>query len=159
MRVKAVLRGLLPAALLLSAGCGRSLTPVEGVVTCDGKPVPGATVCLMPEGDAGQPACAQTDAAGAFQVRTFRDADGAWPGPYRITVVAPPPPPDLGDTKGASMTELMRRWGEAMKERQKNPVKPPVEVPTTYGAFATTPLRLAVPAGGRVTLQLRSDGQ
>lgn len=59
--------------------------PVRGVITCQGKPVDGATITLVPVGDMA-PARGKTDATGRFSLSTFQPDDGAVPGRYRVTV-------------------------------------------------------------------------
>ncbi len=151
--------GLMLVVLVGLAGCARGRVPVEGIVTLDGKPVPGAVVSIAAEDGGGQPAHALSGADGSFRVQTLRQGDGAWPGSYRVAVAVPVPPPDAGITPGMTLAEQMRRYGEAMRERAEHPVKPPMEIPATYTSFGTTPLRLEVPAGGRITLELHTPGR
>ena len=77
---------LIPFGLAMS-GCGPDYpetVPVSGTVTLDGQPVAGASVVFTPE--AGDLATATTDSSGQFQLSTYRLADGAAPGHYRVTV-------------------------------------------------------------------------
>ena len=72
---------------LVLPGCGPKYPetiPVAGTVTLDDEPVAGAAVVFTPE--EGEEATATTDAAGRFELSTFRLADGALPGKYRVTV-------------------------------------------------------------------------
>jgi hypothetical protein len=61
--------------------------PVTGSVTWKGKPVPNATVVLIPAGGAGQESAAGvTDASGKFQLTTYNLNDGAHAGEYQVKV-------------------------------------------------------------------------
>jgi hypothetical protein len=81
----------LAAALCLcltAAGCKDSeleLTPVEGTVTLDGKPLAGAGVLFQPEGG-GRPATGITDAEGKFTLTTLEQGDGAHVGMNQVSV-------------------------------------------------------------------------
>lgn len=73
--------------MLICAGCGRSertLYPVEGTVTYDGKAVEGASVLFIPEN--GAPSTGKTDASGKYALIT-RGKAGAPEGKYDVTVV------------------------------------------------------------------------
>lgn len=81
-----LLVALIPLGLALS-GCGPDYpetVPVSGTVTLGGQPVTGASIVFTPE--AGDQATATTDSSGQFQLSTYRLADGAAPGHYRVTV-------------------------------------------------------------------------
>lgn len=150
--------GLMLVVLVGLAGCARGRVPVEGLVTLDGQPVPGAVISIATEDGTSQPAHALTEADGSFRMQTLRLGDGAWPGSYRVAVVVPVPPPDAGITPDMPLAEQFRRYGEAMRERAKHPVKPPVDIPALYTNLGTTPLRLDVPADGRITLEMHTPG-
>src|SRR5262249_13168360 len=75
------------------SGCGgRSLAPVRGRVTCNGKPVVAASITFSPvpgsEGDrdAGKPGTGFTDAQGSYQLSTYKPYDGALVGQHRVLV-------------------------------------------------------------------------
>jgi hypothetical protein len=72
----------------LLVGCARSsnakTTPVEGVVTFLGKPVPGAIVTFIPEN--APLATGETDSEGRFVLMTRRPGDGTVPGNCRVTI-------------------------------------------------------------------------
>jgi hypothetical protein len=80
---------LLGIGLLL--GCGPSNPPtykVFGVVSLDGKPVPGATITFIPEiGTDAQPAVGTSDHEGKYSLTTFVSGDGAMKGMYTVTVM------------------------------------------------------------------------
>jgi hypothetical protein len=77
------------------AGCGKAgpdrspVYPVEGVVTFDGKPTPGAMIVLHPKSGAasGVPTPrAQVEKDGSFRFTTYDAGDGAPPGDYVATI-------------------------------------------------------------------------
>ena len=88
------------AVVLLSVttcGCSNSTeyetTLVSGVVTCQGKPVPNATVNFTPvpdenrsAGQRGRVALGLTDKDGRFTLTTYQDGDGAIVGKHIVTV-------------------------------------------------------------------------
>src|SRR5712692_350445 len=90
MRIRkrsALLGSFLSAVILTAAGCGGDKTvKVEGLVTLDGNPLPGATVSFMPVGE-GRAATGQTGADGSFRLGTFGTDDGALAGEYKVIVV------------------------------------------------------------------------
>jgi hypothetical protein len=150
-------RGLCSGVLALTlfapgAGCGGAKrVPVEGVVTLDGKPVEGAAVTFMPEGDKGTTAVGQTEAGGVFRL-----IDGAWPGSYKVLVTK------TEDTALARLKAEAPDPAAAEREYYKTlRTSPPMRslLPAVYGDSAQTPLRWAVPGDGKKTLDLRSTGR
>ena len=142
------------ACTALVAGCGRrgpDVQYVEGVVTVQGRPLAGATVCFYPVGG-GLPGAGQTDAEGQYTLTTpnARPAAGATVGEFTVTVEKYedlrdefPPPPPASDAQGFA------RWNEEMrviveKRRQQ---KPKLLTPEIYSQAATTPLKATVKKG------------
>lgn len=76
---------LLPFA---AVGCsGPTFVPLEGVLTLDGEPVEGATVCLTPKDrEVGRDAAGTCDSSGRFVVSTGSDP-GCVVGEYSISVL------------------------------------------------------------------------
>jgi hypothetical protein len=78
----------------VTAGCGPRTYPVEGtVVFDDNRPateLAGGFVTFQPVDDKAS-AQGSIGPEGTFRLSTFRQGDGALPGPYRV-VVSPPPP-------------------------------------------------------------------
>ena len=77
---------------LLIAGCGdgKSLLPVSGSLTIDGKPADGAVLLFFPGDPEGAVSTGNTDASGVFKLRT----DGEWgalPGQYTVAITWPDP--------------------------------------------------------------------
>jgi hypothetical protein len=93
-------RASLLCALVTLAGCGKGSSSdvkteqVEGVVTLDGKPVPGATVTFSPvDENQGAPATGVTDDSGRYALttiaggRTGKPGAGTAAGEYYVGVV------------------------------------------------------------------------
>jgi hypothetical protein len=148
-------RGALLALVALSAsGCGKGTVTVEGAVTLDGQPVPGATVLFMPEGGNGRAASALTDDDGNFRVTTYEEGDGALPGHYRIVVTR---------TEGVPQPPAMFQPGDEKKvighyRAVKNKERKKSTLPPNYGNEATSPLKCRVPTDGKLVLELQSRG-
>jgi hypothetical protein len=74
------------------AGCGRSIVPVKGRVTFDGKPVTEAAVTFNPlpkkedDLEPGKPATGYTDADGKYALSTYKNYDGALVGKHRVNI-------------------------------------------------------------------------
>ena len=102
-------------------GCGESLpetTPVTGTVTFAGKPLTSGDVTLHPqviaEGLPRRPARGSLDAAGTFQLSTFRSGDGAVPGTYHVTIHSYANRTDKFDDSGTFTPQwgIPRRYGD-----------------------------------------------
>lgn len=160
----ALLGLFLSAVILSTAGCGKGKTiKVEGVVTLDGKPLPGATVSFMPVGE-GRPASGRTDADGRFRLTTYRTDDGALPGDYKVVVVVKEadekflgrdPETFTNEEKASARVGTMTPKGKK-KIAAEQSKKPPSKVPAIYGDVTQTPLREVVPPPGKVELALRT---
>jgi hypothetical protein len=80
--------------LLTAAGCGSDHPPVysvTGKVTYQGKPVEGAEIVFVPQGEKQTTSAhGTTDAAGKYAVKTFFSAEqevkGAQPGQYKVVI-------------------------------------------------------------------------
>lgn len=108
-------------SLVILTGCSSGdaerpmRVPVTGKVIYQGKPVEGAHVTFVPQGQGLNSAFGTTDAAGVFKLSTFEVDDGAQPGAYAVTISkmvieggqkpgseplntgTPPPPPKTMD--------------------------------------------------------------
>ena len=91
-----------PVFLIECGGCrGKDrldVTPVRGQVVYKGLGVPQATVIFFPVDPADEKArkmrpFAYADGEGQFEVKTYVDGDGAPPGKYRVSIIAPSGPP------------------------------------------------------------------
>lgn len=83
------MKNIFPIALALSlfslaTGCGKSLSGVSGMVTLDGKPLPGAYVEFSPP--AGRPSMGRTDAAGHYQLEYSTSKSGVEPGEHTVRI-------------------------------------------------------------------------
>jgi len=114
-------------------------------VLLDGKPLAGASVQLVPQGQ-GRDATAQTDAQGTFKVSTFRPGDGALPGTYKVVISPPIGTPD--PTQYASADEAMA----AAARPAPKPAGP--AFPEKYTRPDQTPLTIQVPLDKPLRLEL-----
>ena len=94
-RTRLIIASLLSAWLPLAVGCGQArparvpVVPVEGAITFNGQPLPGALIVLHPKtsGSATAPAPrAQVEKDGSFRFTTYDAGDGAPPGEYVATI-------------------------------------------------------------------------
>lgn len=151
MSVRSLWGGAAVALALVGAGCGgNSPVSVRGTVTLDGRPVEGATVLFIPEGE-GRQATGQTGADGSFRLTTVTSNDGAFPGNYKVVVqytegVEPPPAENVRDA--------MQGMEKAQRTAKK--AAPKYVIPARYSDPAKTELRQAVPTDGPVNLALVS---
>jgi hypothetical protein len=89
---------IIPFLMCLLCGCGGQsefpIAPVSGVVTCEGKPVPGAQVFFEPlqTGESalvGKQGYAAANEKGEFVITTYDSGDGAVIGKHAVHVLAP----------------------------------------------------------------------
>ena len=130
--------GGLLACAALAAGCGGPVN-VEGKVVRDGKPVAGATVVFLPEGE-GTEAGDVTDKEGGFRLKNPQK-EGILPGEYLVTVSKTVWPPGM---KEPGPFEMNIPLMEKMKE----------SLPADYTVKDKTPLKVTVPRGGTKDLLL-----
>lgn len=125
------------------AGCGRkAVAPTAaaaGVLTCDGKPLPGMNLTFTPV--AGRSATGTTDAEGRFSLSTFKRGDGAVPGKHRVTLSSPSTDEPMPGTPEAAA------WKPAALRFAKK-----------YAAPGTTDLEVEIPAGGNTAIVLDVEG-
>ncbi len=77
---------------LAATGCGPfrpTVVPASGIVTLDGKPLPGGFVRLVPAGS--RPATGEIGPDGRFALGTFAAADGCVLGTHGVEVIGPLP--------------------------------------------------------------------
>jgi hypothetical protein len=130
------------------AGCGGPrLSPVEGVVLLDGKPLADAAVQFVPQ-SAGRDATGQTDAAGKFVMSTKNPRDGVHPGAYKV-VISPP----TGSADSATYGSADEAMAAASKRAPSKPSGP--TFPQKYARADLTPLTQEVPVKGKVTFELK----
>jgi hypothetical protein len=122
---------------LAVAGCGQgshpACVPVEGTVTLNGKPLPGAIVEFYPvvaPGEAALPfSRGQTDASGRYQLKCDNRQAGAVVGKHRVVV----------------------RLAPTERDPDAPPKKTPASaIPVPYLTASQTPLEVEVAAGQSV---------
>lgn len=140
-------KGMLVALLMIVAGLGmvaypyfkqkqaEGRAPVQGTVTgADGEPLVGALVRFhaseLRNGAVETVSCV-SQAEGRFACQAF-------PGAYRVTLLAAPP------------------LGQRPKDAPPQPRVPP-GVPTRYTSTKDTPWEVHVPRGGKVDVELRVE--
>jgi hypothetical protein len=131
--------------LLLAVGCGPDTSHLpktvtaDGIVTLDGKPVEGAQVVLVTEGENSNGAFGATDASGRFSLRAFEQKEGAIPGSYKVqiskTIVKQLSPAEATNLDG----------GE--------PLRYDYGVPPKYTGFKTSGLSAVIPDSGTTDLK------
>jgi hypothetical protein len=136
-------------ALVGLVGCGGS-SAVEGIVTLEGTPVPGATVTFQSTDGKGQPGTGLTDANGNFTISSG-NKKGLAAGTYKVII-----------TKGSAITgvdpekmkpgspdyEKMMKKSMGGKEgpmAAKAASTPKSELPAKYAVASTTPFEVTVP--------------
>jgi hypothetical protein len=161
----ALLVAFLSAVMLTTVGCGSAgkTFKVGGVVTLDGKPLPGATVSFMPMGE-GRAATGRTDTDGRFLLGTFGTEDGAAAGEYKVVITVSAANENLSkDPKTWSNEEKMAARmtmtpkGKQQAAEKKRKTAP--SLPSIYGDVNQTPLKQVVPTPGEVELNLRSTAR
>ncbi len=162
---------VLLAITALAIGCSDSnpkTYPVSGVVTLDGKPVPGATVTFIPDDSKSNSAATSCDDKGKYSMSTFKQDDGAIPGSYKIIVAkyqrgaeespyGDKPPEAVEQTPEA----ISEAYGKGYSGPPKgNAAKAPKEwndVPDKYGDLAKSGLSFIVePKENTFNIELKS---
>lgn len=111
---------LVAAGLLLTLlGCGARGINVSGIVTQDGKPLPGAVVTFIPVGDTqGLGGSGITGADGKFVLQAGRAETGIAPGEYKVTVSrflrkdGTPPPADVPLSESDARETLPAKYSD-----------------------------------------------
>lgn len=89
------------AAVAVVSGCGTGPYPVSGVITLDGKPLPGAYVTFLPTTKAGTEigsSYGRTGPDGRYTLTTVqKDRPGVGQGEHKVTVSLPRPVTGKGD--------------------------------------------------------------
>jgi hypothetical protein len=133
--------------LVAACGCSKSgvtFAPVEGTVTCNGRPVSYAQVIfVVDEDNRGPRAVGITDEAGHFRLATDDGKDGAPVGRHRVCVI---------DT--SAMAEKLGKFVKHAPEVPGRGVAPKkavgkAAIPPEYGRPAGTPLRAEVRPGAQ----------
>jgi hypothetical protein len=154
--VRLVAAACLLVGLVGCSGAGGSLNSVAvtGTVTRGGKPVEGANVTFVPQGQGARAAFGTTDASGRFSLTTLKPGDGAIAGLYGVTVekasaTAPASAPPAGlDPASPEGMAAARAAYEASKAKGESSPKPEDLLPEKYKTVATSGLKADVQAAG-----------
>jgi hypothetical protein len=96
--LRCLLLALILCGFVATSGCGRksrvSVSPVRGRVLYNGQGVSPATVVFFPVDSGNENAdklrpFAYVESDGQFQLKTYVTGDGAPPGKYRVSIIAP----------------------------------------------------------------------
>jgi hypothetical protein len=163
----ALLGSVALVAVLTNLGCSKgNLSKVEGIVTLDGKPLPGATVSFVPVNKEGKPAFGRTDKDGSFRLTTIRTDDGAQPGEYQVVVVVEEADEKLVGRDPQSFTDEEKRamrmgtmTPSGKRQVAENKKKQASPVPAIYSDVKQTPLKEVVPTSGKIELALRTGAR
>lgn len=140
------LRAVTLAVLTVATGCGRGpqSAEVEGVITCDGRPLANVEVIFLPDpeqGTLGPRSGGYTDDAGRYRLTT--SGEGTAVGTCRVTVR------DLTTIRGPFA---------ATRNPTTPATSPKVRFADAYLSPSTTPLRSVVVQPGRNTLSFDLPG-
>ena len=124
--VSVVLLGLL--------GCGKSVHPVHGTVTFEGKPLAsGGTITFLPLTEqTGKVASGMIAEDGTYRLTTNRPGDGSTPGEYRVVIMQstekePTPTPDGTPVAPILSVPLADRIPGIYADHYKSPLTAKVE--------------------------------
>ena len=122
--------------LQVAVGCWQpKMAKVSGAVTSQGRPVPDAIVQFVPTKGPG--AAGRTDTEGRFSLTTLKPGDGAFLGPFRVTVQPFIPGND--------------------PEKPTPPPPPRPDIPDRYRTVDKTPLTAEVVAGKKNVIDFKLD--
>lgn len=158
-----VSRILALAFLIGSFGCGSSGKPVKvaGTVTLDGAPLEGVTVMFIPAKE-GRQATGITDSDGKFELTTIKSHDGALPGEYKVTVMAPREGGGSGNISDPNSKEAKEMFAKLLNESREGKPREAMEAKQTvhpnYTRPEKTPLKEKVPSDGALEIKLRKNG-
>jgi hypothetical protein len=134
-------------ASIFVPSCAPSLPPfteVEGTVTLDGSPLPGATIEFVPLLDHFPPrynSRAVTDDQGHYRlVSDFNQTSGALATKHRVLVREQPIPDGMEQRSRENLLRI-REWEKSLVNRP---------IPPAYGQFGQTPLTVEVKQGQSV---------
>jgi hypothetical protein len=137
-----MLASILLTAPLLAGGCGKAgqeripVVPVDGAVTFDGKPLPGAMIVLHPKNGGATTAPtprAQVEKDGSFRFTTYDGGDGAPPGEYVATIAWYKLVKQGGDVKAGP---------NVLPPKYSNPKTSPWRVSVAESATRLSPVQL-----------------
>jgi hypothetical protein len=130
------------------APSGPALVPVEGVISLDGKPLGGADIMFVPQGDTkGQGGVGRSETGGKFELLSQdRKRKGTPVGSYRVIInklVKPDgsdfiPDPNAGPMDTGGFKELL---------------------PTAYSDMGQTRLEAVIPDGGKKDIEFKLNSK
>ncbi len=90
LKMKSICIGMF--ALAVMTGCGEQIdkkptAPVKGVVTYQGKPLETGEIVFFPDSGE-QIAHGKIQSDGTFELTTYDEGDGAFPGMHKVTIVS-----------------------------------------------------------------------
>jgi hypothetical protein len=143
-------------ALAVLPGCAEPVSRVYGKVKYNGKPLPGATVVLMPPNNRTYPAI--TDQDGNYEI------SGVGRGQVRVAVQVPPPPPAARPQPGQRGWEKADAFarGEVKSDDAGKKARPvaPVAPPTPAGpAKNAIPAQYGDPSTSGLSFELKEANQ
>ncbi|OJW22550.1 MAG: hypothetical protein BGO49_00760 [Planctomycetales bacterium 71-10] len=130
--------GLTLAVATGLAGCGGEpgLVKVTGKITYKGQPVAKGNVYFTPE-KGGRAAESPLDSSGSYRLGTFDTGDGAYVGPYQVSVVS----------RGEDKAKPTGKKAKAVMEEDLQGTGDPL-IPKKYFSPETSQLKADVPEGG-----------
>ncbi|WP_437193124.1 hypothetical protein [Planctomicrobium sp. SH527] len=85
-RLPALILGFVAVSLTGCSQTGPDLAKVTGTVSLDGKPVPGAVIRFIPQGEKGSPSYGGTDDSGNYKLMFSTSKDGAMLGEHFVEI-------------------------------------------------------------------------
>ncbi len=153
-------------AVTIITGCSPSdMVPVSGVVTVDGKPVPGLTVTFFPEPTEGNNApgpfsTGVTDEAGKYTLTNRKGVPGAMVWRHAVSFEYDDVDPEAMDAARdaaadakSSNVELSAEE-KAMAKQAKQQMRGKIRIPKKYKDGGPGQIIVDVPAGGSTSLNL-----
>lgn len=136
---------VLGAAAIL-AGCAKSeITPVEGVVLFDGKPLASADLIFQRDPGGRPVSAAKTDAEGKFKLVTEQAEMGALIGTHKVAV------------RKLKLEGVTEEEGGLSGLSYPGQVREIWEIPEKYGMLETSGLIVEVKPGEPVKIELKSE--
>lgn len=131
--------GLALAIAPTLVGCGGEpgLAKVSGKITYKGQPVTKGWIYFTPKKGGTRAADSVIDSSGYYRLGTFDVGDGAYPGPYQVSIVS----------RGDDQAKPTGKRAKAVMDEDMQGTGAPL-VPSKYFSAETSGLAAEVPAGG-----------
>jgi len=121
-------------AVFLVSGCSKPVTEISGVVSCDGQPVPNASLEFFPVSGKGRVSFTQTDATGRYRLVVW---------PTKLSVVITATKVDGKDRLYDSDGPLVDRLVNILPEKYGRPGKTPLTADPVEGKTTTIDFALS----------------